>query len=164
MAKRKINIIGDIDNEAYLLFVEQMDALEKGTGDIEIELSSDGGDAYSALAFFDRIRRSQCDIIIIAHGLVASAAVIILAAGDYRQITANSWVMVHEDTVPFNEDARVTEVEKDVAHSRRLEIQWCELLEKVTGTPQDTWASLHKAETYLTPEDCLRLNLVETIV
>jgi ATP-dependent protease ClpP protease subunit len=116
-----------------------------------------------ALAFFDRIRSSSHEFIIVATGLVASAAVIILAAGDMRMMSKEAWVMVHEDEVLLDDSTRVQKACKDIKHYERLESQWNELLRQRTGTPAEVWADLHQKETYLDANECKRLGLVDKI-
>ena len=161
----KLNIIGDITYDSYLQFVGELDKLKnKPLGIVFVELSSEGGDAYAALAFYDKIRACKHDITIMSRGLVASAAIIILAAGDKRLSSPSTWFMMHEDEVPLNENARVTEVEKDVKHARRLEHQWNLILENRTGVNSKIWAELHKNETYLTAAEALKYNLITGIL
>lgn len=164
--ERKINIIGEIDEALYSDFVEALDNLDEmleGDG-ITIELTSIGGDALVALAFYDRIRRCKSDVTIIATGLVASAAVIILAAGDTRLMSKNAWVMVHEDTPVADEGAKVTQFEKTAKVSRRLEDQWNKILAERTGISASVWAKLHEDETYLNAIECKKLGLVDEII
>lgn len=163
---RKINVIGDISEDSYRDFAESMDELEgilEGD-DIHIELASHGGDALMALAYFDKIRRCKSNVTIVATGLVASAAVLILAAGDKRLMTRNAWVMVHEDTVALEEEMRVTQVEKNAKISRRLEVQWNKLMASRTRLPVSTWARLHEEETYLDATECLNAGLIDKVI
>ncbi len=160
---RKIRIIGSIDEASFKAFCEEMDKLEKHSGAIEIELSSGGGNAYDALAFAARIRNSPCHIRITAFGLVASAAVMILAAADHRMMTREGWVMVHEDSGRVK--GQVTYLEREVEHMRRMEAQWCTLLAKRTaGTSADYWGSIHKETTYLCAGECKDLGLIDEVV
>jgi len=165
----RLYIHGDIDTESYSKFSTELAELENKLSAnykdyIDVELVSDGGSAYDAIAFHDRIRNSRLDIRITGSGLVASAAVLILAAGDYRILTKNSWVMVHEDSVLGVEEKEVHQVEKQVAHFRRLEDQWCELLAERSTEISEMWTTLHRAETYMTPGDCLEYGLIEEII
>ena len=162
--KNKIQIIGGIDEEMFRSFSEQLAEFEKAKAtDVFIELSSPGGHAYDALAFFSRMRLSPCNITILAYGLIASAAVLVLAGGDKRLMTKESWLMVHEDTV-HKLTAKVTEAEKYTRHMRKLEDQWNMLLAMKTRLSAAGWSSLHRAESYITPEDCLKYGLIEEIV
>lgn len=162
---RKVNIIGDIDESTYAKFVEELDGLNEiqEDDDLTIELSSHGGDAMVALAFHDRIRQIKGDVTIHGFGIIASAAVIILAAGDRRIMSKNSWAMVHEDTVPTEEDARVSSVERSAATSRRLEKQWNALLAARTSTTAQEWEYLHMNESHLDAKTCLKLGLIDEI-
>lgn len=162
---RKIHIAGEITDESFVLFNRKLDKLESFNHEsVQITLLSGGGDAYTALAFFDRIKASKCHIDVVATGLVASAATLILAAGDKRYMTKSSWIMTHEDQATVDTADSVSKIEKNAKHSRRLEDQWCKILASVTKTSVKKWDALNKAETYLTPEECLKLGLIEEIL
>lgn len=162
---RKIYIIGEIDEVAFNKFSRKMSRLESESRDtIYIELTSYGGDAMSALAFFDRIRVSPCIVSITVLGLVASAATLIFAAGDNRIMSRSSWIMVHEDQPGSTKNMVVHQVEKAVKHSRRLEDQWNELLASVTLTSAAKWAELNKEESFLSAKECVRLGLADKIL
>lgn len=139
---------------------------------IEIVLSSEGGAAYDALAISARIRSSQCAISVAAYGLVASAAVIVLASGDpgSRTMAKEAWVMVHEDdgSLTPGSDSQVSDMRRVVgrmdaytAHLERMEDQWAALLANLTKTPASKWRELHKKTTYLTAKECLKLGLID---
>lgn len=162
--RRKLYIVGAIDWETYATFSEALDVLEQESKKpIEIELASDGGDAHAALAFSDRIKNSQCDILITGTGSVASAAVLILASGDYRQLTRTTWVMVHEEVGEL-EFASVTALERETKQHRLLETQWNKLLAANTMASAEYWEKLHKETTHLSAQDCLALGLVDRII
>lgn len=165
----KIFISGDITIESFVDFTKRLrkaellaEQIPDEEGSIDITLISPGGDAQVALAYFDRIQASPLKVNIIATGIVASAAVLILAAGHTRRMTKNAWVMVHEESGDISGD--VHSIEKEVAHWRRLETQWTKLLASVTVTSAEQWAELHKKETYITPEQCLAYGLIEDII
>lgn len=161
---RKIYLHGEVNEEMALKFSRRISLLERESKKlpITIELSSEGGTAYDALTIASRMRISPCDISVECFGLVASAAVIILAYGDKRFMTKESWVMVHEDH--GTGEGSVSDLERNIAHSRRMETQWYDLMAGVTITSSTQWAHLHKLTTYLTAEECLNLGLIEGIL
>lgn len=163
---RKINVIGEIDEEMYLSFVESLDGMDEIDPGcmVTIELSSQGGNAMAALAIFDKIRLHTGIVTVVAIGPVFSAAALVLAAGDIRIMTKNSWVMLHEDTVLVDEDMRVSQVERHAKNARLLEDQWNRLLSSQTKTSAKKWALLHKEETYLTAYECKKLNLTHEVI
>lgn len=160
---RTIVISGDIDSEAYLAFTERLAELEEESDvDVTLELNSQGGCAEDALAIVGRMRTSKCRVNVFVSGACYSAAAVILAAGDSRAITTESWVMVHEEQ--GKSGGSVSAREKDLAHYRRMENQWNSLMAFYTTASVEKWAQLHKNETYLTPAECLELGLVDKVV
>lgn len=170
---RKIHIIGDIDYDAYRKFTKRMDYLEReifGGAPVHIVLSSEGGDAKVALAFYDRIRMSRCVISITGVGLVASAAALILVAPPdvaRRSLTKNSWLMVHDDNVEANgvsKNDRIVLAQKKLDQLTMFEDQWNELMAASTTSSAENWKRLHEDETYLTPEECVALGVIGEII
>jgi ATP-dependent Clp protease, protease subunit len=154
----------DISDETFAEFSEKLREFEsnKKINTVEIELYSPGGDSYSALAFAGRMRTSPLKINVTAHGLVASAAVLILAYGTKRRMTKESWVMVHEDSGKLR--GNVETLEREAKHMRTLENQWMQLLSARTHTTPGVWAALHKEEKYLTSSECLAYGLVDEVI
>lgn len=161
-----IYINGDISIDAFVEFSQELSAMEdsRHTKPVKVLLVSDGGDANAALAFLDRIRTSPLEIHVKATGIVASAAVLVLAAGDHRTMTQSAWVMVHEESIEGIDGSNVTTLERHAKHFRRIENQWSNILSCLTPTGKDKWLELHKNETYLNPQECLDLGLIEEIV
>lgn len=166
---RKIQIIGDIDHAAYAEFTRKLGNLETRSNDqIHIVLSSDGGDGQVALAFYDRIRMSSCPISITGTGLVASAAALILVAPrdvNLRTMTEHAWFMVHDDQIPEGVDGmRLNLADKYLKQLKIYEDQWNLIMAKSTMTSAKTWERLHKNESFLTVNDCLKLGVIGAIV
>ena len=160
---RKIRLSGGVDEESFGAFCEALDAFEaESSQPVEFELCSGGGDAYIALAFAARMRTSPCQITVTVYGACQSAAVLILAAGNKRAMTKESWVMVHEDHGEISD--KVTLMEVETHHLRAMEDQWAKLLAELTKASAKKWAKLHKETTYLTPEQCVKLGLADEIV
>lgn len=161
---RKIKIVGDIDEESYGLFSDQMDELESDNSDtIHVELTSGGGEAITALAFIDRMRLSPCTIEVTVLGSAQSAASIILACGDLRRMAKNAWAMIHEDSV-HKFSGTVQEVEAYAKRLRQLEDQWCEIFSKHCGGSIHSWRRLHSRERYLDANQCLELGIIDEII
>jgi ATP-dependent Clp protease protease subunit len=162
---RTIHIKGEISEDSFVSFRKKvLGCIKENKKPISVILTSGGGDAYAALAFHDFLISLDFDIRVHATGLVASAAVIILAAGARRTMSPSSWVMCHEDQPTFESEARVTQLERDIAHARRLEDQWNAILAFNTKVPASEWARIHKTETYLTADECLKLGLIDEII
>ncbi len=163
----KLYITGEINGENFGIFSRDLSIVE---GDysvadaliLEVELCSSGGLPEAAMAYASRIRDSTLNVNIRAYGGVESAAVLVLAAGDHRIMDRHARVMVHETSVE-DFSGTVSQLEKRAAQLRASETQWNELMAFMTHTSAEKWAVLHKEETILTPEECLKLGLIDEI-
>ena len=165
-----IRIIGAIDEDTYEAFCIKLDALENmpikaRPKSVAVEITSDGGSAYLALAFVDRMRLSPMKFVTTGVGRVASAATLILAAGDVRRLTQEAWVMVHEDSGEV--EGTVSEMEAQIKHLRSMENQWNSLLSQYSRNKSKpaVFAELHKrGDVNLSPTECVALGLVDEII
>lgn len=161
----RIIIADAITLESYAKFARRLLFLEhklKPSSAIEIEISSHGGDAHAALAYYHKIRASKRTINTTGLGSVASAATLILLAGDHRRLASTGWVMVHEGYGEPGET--LEECERSVKQGRRLENQWNQLFFERTGVNATLWEKLNKKTTWLTAEECLSYNVINEIV
>lgn len=170
MKTARFYITGNIDNEKLQEFLEWLHEIGDSRNITRrIILSSDGGDNEASLAFYDVIKNynsHNIPIEVFGIGLVASAAVLILAAGSKRVLGPNSWVMIHEETPGggYFKGANVSTIERSAKHLRRLEDQAYQILESVTRTPAEEWQELHEKETFLSAKECVKLGLVDEIL
>lgn len=95
---RCLYFCGEVNQGSAAVLISQLRALEYVDSDapIKVTLHTEGGEVHSALAIYDEIRNSACPIFIEAHGLCASAGLIILAAGDVRLATENTVFFYHQ--------------------------------------------------------------------
>ena len=68
---------------------------------INIYINSEGGEVHSALSVFDTIRQNIVPINTIISGNASSAATIISLAGHTREITSNSYMLIHNISSGF---------------------------------------------------------------
>jgi ATP-dependent Clp protease protease subunit len=93
---RNIFISGEISANTWDGFSQVFTALEKEKGPITIIINSQGGSLWDGMAMYDLIRASKNHTTIIGHGLVMSAATMIMQAANKRLLGANSNFMIHE--------------------------------------------------------------------
>ncbi len=164
MKKRKISIIGTIDEAMVAHVSEQLDIYEvlNATQPIHIELYSHGGNAGAALAIVGRLRSNNMRSIITVFGRCESAAVVILAACDERRMHKDAWVMVHEDSCKTR--TTTGQARKLALQMEREEAHFSRLLAEYTSTGYKAWRSMHYKETCLSAQQCLSLGLIDTII
>lgn len=154
-----VRLIGDIDCEAVKLISEAV----RGKGEIEIELHSMGGTAYDALAIYHLIRNSPNYIVVHALGTVQSAAVLVLAAGDWRKIAPETIIMVHEDS-DDSPMGSLTHARRAAAQMLKEEHQWATILSKLTQCSSSEWYRMHKKTTYLNAAQAIEFGLADEVM
>jgi ATP-dependent protease ClpP protease subunit len=157
--KRELYVGGDIEEDFGSWFTATLRYLENRSHDpITVWLNTPGGSVLSMFTFHDLVRKSPCEIIIIATGQVCSAGVLMLACGNKRLVTESTILMSHR-----GEDAIIGSLEQMEAQmkvQKWFEEHWAELMARYTpetgpdGKPRDQryWFQLGKknAEWWIT--------------
>ena len=113
---RIIFLGGQIDDEgansviAQLLFLASQNPKE----DIKVYINSPGGSVTAALAIYDTMQYVKPDVSTICVGMAASAAALLLAAGEKgkRMILPNGEVMIHQ--VMGGAQGQATDIDKEI--------------------------------------------------
>lgn len=161
---RIIRLTEDIEDHHFDWFDASLTALESMNRQrVTLKVSSYGGDVYAALGIIGRMKKSKCLIDTEGFGKIMSAATAILAAGHQRSISRFAEFMHHESSYEAGY-ARESEHQEALRHSLKLSEKWCALMQELTGTPKEYWRKKGVGkDLYLTPEQCLKLNVVDEI-
>lgn len=73
--------------------------LDKTDNEIELWINSPGGEMAEMFGIYDIIRGLKNKITTIGFGEICSAACLLLACGDKRKVTKNSWFMSHTGNI-----------------------------------------------------------------
>jgi ATP-dependent protease ClpP protease subunit len=155
-----IIISGNIDDAMFQYFVKKF--TKQTESPINVIINSDGGDEHVGRAIAGFIKASGRDVHTYGFGAVHSTAVIVFAAGNVRRLSKAAVMLVHESSDKTK--GKSTEIRKFAKDMEKSEEFWCELLQEYTGTDAKTWLKLHAAETYLSPEEALKLNLATELI
>lgn len=94
------NLSSEVADVMTSRLIKSMVMLESISQDpILIILNSEGGYETSGIAIYDRIKQSPCEVTIRVYGSAMSMGSIILQAGDIRQMSPNSTLMIHDGDV-----------------------------------------------------------------
>lgn len=154
-----LHITGAIDESTFTAVAEYLN----GRKDATIVVNSGGGDHLQSVAIWSMIKAHKGTVTTLAIGQVYSAAVLIFAAGDFRQAYADTWFMVHEDSGDFK-GYSTSELKTEVLTMVRLEEHWAAMMQRATDTPAETWARLSLDTTYMPASEALALNLVHKLI
>jgi ATP-dependent Clp protease protease subunit len=114
---------------AQLLFLEQQNPKE----DIKLYINSPGGVVSSALAIYDTMQYVRPDVQTICVGMAASAASLLLAAGEKskRFILPNAEVMIHQ--VMGGAEGQASDIDIHARHILKTKDTLNQILAKHTG-------------------------------
>jgi len=130
--------------------------------DINLVISSYGGDVYAMLGTIDYINSLPVKVNTHCLGACMSAAAVILACGTgKRTMSENSTVMVHEGSA--FEAGKTSDVLKGADHLKKLQSNINRILGEVTNKDQKFWEEVSKQDTYLTSEQCLEYGIIDEI-
>jgi ATP-dependent Clp protease protease subunit len=138
---------------AQLLFLESQNSKE----DIKMYINSPGGAVTAALAIYDTLRYVKPDVSTICVGIAASAAAILLSAGEKgkRMILPNGEVMIHQ--VIGGAEGQATDIDIHARHILATRDRLNRILAEHTGqkiskieldTERDRFMSADEAVAY----------------
>lgn len=137
---RRIILAGQISDMMAAQFLEQLTYFEYTDCGVPINvyINSCGGGVDAALCMVDAMTTCSCPIRTIGMGSVASAAVLLLAAGDRgsRLITENCRVMIHQVSTGLAGNS--SELDNEIQEVLRLQEIYNKVLSKCTGKAVST--------------------------
>ena len=130
---------------------------------IDLDITSPGGDVYGMFGTIDIIQNAPVDINTLGRGMIMSAATFILAAGTGRRsMTSNSTLMIHQISTWVAGTSK--DVLAEAEHLKFLQKKSYKAYEQFSNKKASFWESKCKTNCYLTPEECLKLGLIDEII
>ncbi len=165
IASKTISIEGTINHKASIRFDRQLKLLETMTeGQINVYVNSGGGDVYAMFAIIDRMECSPNQILTIGTGLVASAALPILAAGNIRMVTKNCTLMHHTASYSVG-NSRMPTQKNELQHVTKLENRVCKYLTAKSQKPYNFWTATGKhLDYYFDADEAVEMGVVDEIL
>lgn len=117
--------------------------------EVQLHLSTDGGDVGSMFEIESAIKRHG-NVTITGYGLIASAGVLILAAGQRRKVTRTLCVMSHE-SAGFGGDVGYRAAKDRRKYEEWQHQAWCALMAEYTNKDAAWWdkVTMEKGELWL---------------
>lgn len=144
---------------AQLLFLESEDPKK----DISLYINSPGGSVTAGLAILDAMNHIKPAVSTVCVGIAASAAAVILAAGEKgkRFALPNSEVMIHQ---PWGgASGQATDIEITAKHILATRDRLNKILAKATGQPLTKIEKDVERDYFMTADEAKKYGLVDTV-
>lgn len=145
---------------AQLLFLDSQGSKE----DIKLYINSQGGQVTSALAIYDTMQYVKADISTICIGVAASAATLLLAAGQKgkRLILPNGEVLIHQ--VMGGAQGQATDIDIHAKHILKVKKRLNEIMAKHTGQSIIKVEKDADRDYFMSAEEALKYGIVDKII
>jgi ATP-dependent Clp protease protease subunit len=166
LEERIIFLSGPINDQvaniviAQLLFLQYQDSKK----DIKLYVNSPGGSVTAALAIYDTMQYIEPDVSTICIGQAASAAAVILAAGEKgkRFALPNSEILLHQ--VMGGAEGQAIEIEITAKQIIKIKEKVTEILAKHTGQTFDKIEKDTDRDFYLSATEAKVYGLIDGII
>ena len=145
---------------AQFLFLESEDP-EK---EIMLYINSPGGVVYSGLAIYDTMQHIRSPISTMCVGMAASAAAVLLAAGQKGRRVAlpNSRILIHQPHGGARGQA--SDIEIQAREVRHLKDTLVRILSTASGKPRETLIADMDRDNYMSAADAKEYGLIDDIL
>ena len=134
--------------------------------DIELEIylhiNSGGGDVFAILSIINLIENNKININTIIEGQACSAATILSMIGKTRQITENSYMLIHNISSGFW--GKMHEIEDEMKNLKLLTRDIRKMYQQYTNITMKQLDQLLKKDLLLNAKTCLNYGLIDEIV
>ena len=166
LKERIIFLVGPIDDSiaslvcAQLLFLEA----ENPKKDISMYINSPGGVVTSGLSIYDTMEYIRPDVSTVCIGQAASMGSLLLTAGaeNKRYCLPNARIMTHQPSGGFQGQA--TDIEIHAKEIINLRSRLNNIYVKHSGKKIAEIEALMDRDTFLSPQDALKLGLIDEVV
>lgn len=143
-------------------FMEDLAAV-KDKAHITVKLNSCGGDLYTGIAIHNALKALSGDVNVVVEGIAASAASVIMCAGDTVTVFPGSLVMIHGVSVLLRDALNIQDMKQLMKGMDASERAVAEIYNSKTGIAVDTLRNMMTKETWLTGREALEKGFADTL-
>lgn len=157
-----------IDSEVANLIVAQLIHLESEDPDkdISIYINSPGGEMSSMMAMYDTMQHIRPEVSTICIGMAASAAAVILAAGERgkRYVLPHARVLIHQPHLTGGLEGQASDIEIHAREIVRQKEEMNHILASHTGQDFETVVRDTDRDRWLTAEQAVGYGIVDAVM
>lgn len=144
-------------------FLEDLETI-KNAAQITVKLNSCGGDLYTGIAIHNALKALKGEKTVIVEGIAASAASIVMCAGDKVQVYPGSLVMIHGVSSLFWDYMNLEDLKKSVKAFEASENAIAEIYAVKTGMATDKLRNLMTKETWMTGQQAVDYGFADEVI
>jgi ATP-dependent protease ClpP protease subunit len=129
---------------------------------IYLHINSFGGSVFAALSTIDTIINCPVPIVTIIEGAAASAATLISVVADYKVMTENSFMLIHQ--LSSSTWGKMNELEEEMENLKKLMKKIKEIYKKNTNLDEKELDEILKHDIWWDQKKCLKTGLVDKII
>lgn len=138
------------------------DELNSGTGDITLWINSGGGDVFAANEIYNALSVYPGKITVKIDALAASAASVVVMAGDVIEISRVGLIMIHDPmTIAFG---NIADMERTIEHLTAIKDSIINAYEAKTGLDRDVIAEYMSKESYFDATEAVKIGFADKII
>src|SRR5660397_134542 len=142
---------------------EVIEAVEKANGDeLVVEINSGGGDVYAGSEIYTALKEYSGEVTTKITGIAASAASVIVMAGDKALMSPTAQMMIHNVSAVTYGDYRDMKHSSEVLKNANETIANSYMLK--SGMERKELLKMMDKETWLTPKKALEHNLIDEVM
>lgn len=143
-------------------FMEDLETV-KNKAHITVKLNSCGGDLYTGIAIHNALKALPGEVNVVVEGIAASAASVIMCAGDTVTVYPGSLVMIHGVSVMLWDYLNIQDMKQLIKGMDASERAVAEIYNAKTGIETDTLRSMMTKETWLTGREAQEKGFADTL-
>ncbi len=144
-------------------FLEDLETI-KDKSKITIKLNSTGGDLYTGIAIHNALKGLKGTKTVIVEGIAASAASVIMCAGDEVQVYPGSMVMIHCVAGLMYDYYTIADLEVVIKGFDAAEKAIAEIYKAKTGTETKAIRSMMNEETWMVGSEAVDKGFADTLL
>ena len=143
-------------------FVEDLTAV-KDKARITVKLNSCGGDLYTGIAIHNALKALSGNVNVVVEGIAASAASVIMCAGDTVTVYPGSLIMIHGVSVMLWDSLNIQDMKQLIKGMDASEKAVAEIYDAKTGLGVDTLRNMMTKETWMTGREALNKGFADAL-
>lgn len=143
-------------------FLEDLAAV-KDKSKITVKLNSCGGDLYTGIAIHNVLKALPGAVEVVVEGIAASAASVIMCAGDRVTVYPGSLVMIHGVSVVLWDALNIADIKQLLRGMEASERAVVEIYAEKTGIATDALRGMMSRETWMTGREAVSKGFADVL-